>query len=295
MAVQGFGMSSAGAEAFNGYVAGMTKGIKSDVYIGAALEYSHAIISDAFDLWMDAIASGDSEYAHVYEWPDEFQDYDQTVGQRHARLWAHVLVGGNRSKSASFTFLPSTKPSPVDPILLQGDNPVKEGVHIFEWKAPAMEYGWHIEVTPKLARFLAYVGNRGDQGSDAGWDHATDQGDGSSVNFSQGPVEFTAGGGVHNLKFTTQFLTFWKTMADKVFEQQVRPRLQGDMVDESEMRKLIQKGNRKSAKTLKLRAQASANSPDFNAASSAALKEVKKNERDYISEAAVRRYDNYGV
>lgn len=295
MAPKGFGMSADGAEAFNGYVAGMTKGIKSDAYIGSALEYTHAILSDAFDLWMDSIATGNPEYAHVYEWPDEFHDYDQTVGQRSSRLWAHVLVGGNRSKAASFTFLPSTQPSPVDPILLQGDDPVKQGVHIFEWKAPAMEYGWPIEVTPQLSRFLAYVGNRGDQGSDAGWHHAKEQSDGNFANFSEGPVEFIAGGGVHNLKFTVQFLTFWKSMANKVFEQQVRPRLQGDMVDESELRKLIQKGNAKSAKTIKMKAQASAKSPDFAAASQAALKEVKQNQRDYLSEAAVRRYDNYGV
>lgn len=293
-------MGANGAFAFGGHVAGIAKVVKTDAYIDAALTYSHSILVQAFDAWIDGIARMNPEpLAHVYEWPTEFQDYSETVGNPAFRLWRHTLTGGRgRNKVASYEFLPSTRPSPVDPILLEpgpSGHSVKEGVHIFVWKAQAMEYAIDITVTPELADYLAYVGNRAGQGEDEGWHHAKQNPDsGNIVNFSEGPVSFKAGGEVHYLQFSKQFIYWWATMAGGEFDAKVAPRLQKDLVSQAKLSAAIRRGNRKAAKSLKMTASPAAGARDWEEAEAIAIKDLEQKQGNYIREAAVRRAAKYG-
>lgn len=276
-------VEAAGADAFLGYVYGMQRIISGRRYIDSALTYAHSVLASAFDDWMDAIARANPEpFAHVYEWPEEFQDYRETVGVPAFRLWRHEFDG--RGNTASFTFMPSVRPSPVDPILLEpgpGGEVVNEGVHIFVWKAQAMEYAVDITVTPELTRYLAYVGNRAGMGEDPGWHHARENPDtGNSINFSDGPVSFQAGGEVHYLQFTTQFMYFWATMAGREFDARVRPRLQADVVNEAELARLIRQGNF---------ARPGVGVGTFAEAERQAVEDLRGKQGDYISEARVRK------
>jgi hypothetical protein len=256
-----------------------------------------------FDEWLDTVARANpNEFQHVYEWPSRWHRFHETVGQPEARLWRHTLTGRGRSKIASFQFLASKRPSPVDPILLEpgpSGKTVKEGVHIFVWKAPAMEYGMDITVTPKLSAYLAYVYGKKQQDEKNGWDFGrrgfreSKMSPGMGVQFSDGPVEFEAGGGVTNLQFTSAFVGWWRGVADQSFEHVIRPKLEGDLVNEALLSKAIRRGNTRS-KTGSIAAQASKYSADFADAVEIARADLRAKQGAYIEQARRRRLMKYG-
>lgn len=296
-------MQALGAAALNGYIAGISKTVKTTLYIESALEYTHAVLSVMFDQWLDTVAEANPhEFQHVYEWPTKYQKFKETVGQPEARLWRHTLSGRGRNKVASFQFLASKRPTPVDPILLEpgpSGKTVKEGVHIFVWKAPAMEYGMDITVTPKLSAYLAYVYGKKQQDDKQGWDFGrrgfreSKINPGTGVQFSDGPVEFEAGGGVTNLQFTSAFVGWWRAMADQTFEHGVRHRLENDLVDEALLNKAIRRGNLKS-KQGSISAQANRYSADFADAVEMARADLAAKSGAYIEQARRRRMMKYG-
>lgn len=290
-----FGMDASGAAALGGYIAGISKTVSTKAYVDSALDFVHAVLADLFDRWMDTVAEGAPKtYQHVYEWPSEWHNYRETVGNPAFRLWNHQLTGKGRDKIATFSFLPSKRPSPVDPILLE-EGPggsVKEDVHIFHWKAPAMEYGWHITVTPKLSKYLAYVGRMSEQGYDDGWHHANEQEDGSMVNLSEGPVEFTAGGDVTNMAFTRAFILWWSTMASEEFDKHVVPRLQADVVNKEMLGRVVKQGNRKRSKKMSI--VTSGDEQEWARAFELAKADLDKKRGRYIADARRRRLEIYG-
>lgn len=283
-----------GSEAYGlmGYIGGFAAKVQTSAYMNAVLAYSHARLAGFFDEWFDAKAKAEPHlYQHVFEWPSEFQKYSETVGNPADQLWEHTFSGTGKSATASFVFLPSKRPVPVDPILLE-EGPggqVKEGIHIFTWKAMAFEYGAEIKVAPTLAKFLAYVGrdyNMG--GSDAGWHHANTHEGGQMVNLSRGPVHFIAGGGKTTLKFTTAYILWWQTMANSDFYSRIAPELQADLISQAQLDKAIKLGA-KSSKTVSMTAQASRNEATFSEASRLALADLTAKEVRYIKAAAARR------
>lgn len=296
-----FGMDAGGAFGAFGYIGGISKTVKTRAYMDSVLEFTHSRLSSLFDLWMDNVARSQArEFAHVYEWPSEYQDYNETVGNPRFRLWSHTLTGRGGNKTASFTFLPSVRPSPVNPALLVPGpgGVVKEGVHVFVWKAAAMEYGIDIEVSPKLAKMLAYVDERKSTngGVDGGFSHKhprEDEDGVTPVRFSEGPVHFTAGGGVHTMKFTSAFIYWWQGQASEAFHEEVRPRLEKDLVDETGLNTAIRTGNR-SNKSVKIKAQAGAKTADWIQAGEKAERDLRKVQRNYIEEARARRMMIYG-
>jgi hypothetical protein len=293
-------MNAAAAYAFGGYVSGMAATINTTGYIDAAMTYTHGVLSRLLDDWMDSVARVKyRELQHVYEWPSRYHNYAETVGRPEFRLWRHTLSGRGRNKVASFRFMASHRPSPVNPALTKPDNGrrVKENVHIFVWKAPAMEYNYDITVEPKLANYLAYVatGEETRGGRDGGLAFIHKHKDGRSLAFSQGPVTFEAGGELTHLRFTSLFQYWWASMSEDEFDRHVRRRLESDMLNRSELASIIRTGNRKAMKRGSIVAQASKDSASWNQAAALAKADLdEKKNNYYIEQARQRRLKIYG-
>lgn len=298
-------MGAGGAYALAGYVSQVSKTVKTDQYINSVLAYTHARLARLFDMWMDNIArNAPHSFHHMYEWPHQFQDYRETVGNPANRLWSHTFTGHGRNKVASFRFRASVRPTPVDPILLEpgpSGRTVKTGVHVFVWKAMAMEYGIDIEVSPKMSRYLAYVYgvklNEEKEGRDAGRAGHVESGDsGTGVQFSIGPVEFqagTRGPDGTNFQFTSAFVHWWQTMAGSEFDGGIRQELESGLIDESLLTKAIRRGNRKN-KEFSITAQASKYMADFEEAAAMAERAMKARQLEYWRQAKTRSDLKYG-
>lgn len=289
-----FGSDDSGAWGLMGYIGAVSAKVQTPAYLNSVLQYTHATLASFFDEWMDALArTAPSTYQHVYEWPEHYQGYMETVGQPAARLWEHTLSGTGGNATASFNFLPSKRPTPVDPILLEegpDGRSVKPGIHIFIWKAQAFEYGAEIKVEPTLARMLAYVGrDTNSGGSDDGWHHASTHDGGNMVNLSKGPVHFTAGGGKTTMKFTSAYVMWWQTLAQNEFAQRIAPTLRQDLVSESKLNAAIRMGNRSRGKTVNITAQASQDQAAFQEAQRLGLADLETKQGEYIRRAAAAR------
>jgi len=249
----------------HGYLDGVKSEVESTAYVGSVINYAHARMTPRLDAWIDMIAAANPEsFHHVYEWPAQYGD-KTAVGNPAGRLWKHTLKGHGASKIASFEFKASIKPSPVNPILTKpgsSGQTVKEGIHIFYWKAPAMEYGLEITIRPKLAQYLAFAGTSQKNG----------------IVFSKGPISFTAGGGKTTGRFTNAFRFWWSQMATSTFENDIAPSLSKDLVKGG-----ITGRYRSKSKNFKI-----AGNSGYSAGKAEALKKLKKNERDYITGAASR-------
>ncbi len=224
------------AQGATGYMAGFSQSLTTPYWIGPYINYVHSELAPQFDLHVDRVArkgtqsKAGSLLAHVYEWPSTFRAQAETVGMPPFRLWRHKLEGRGSQKTATFKFISSKRAVPVNPILLEPGKTgksVRKGVHIFHWKAPAMEYGIEITVQPKQAQYLAFVNGKKGQGidSDQRKNKVNDQG----ITFSKGPVSFTAGGGKHAGKFSAIFIDWWRTDAEKYYNKYVIPKVEKDL------------------------------------------------------------------
>lgn len=259
-----------------GFINGITKTINTPNYINSVIEYSHARMAEALDEYIDmvAMASGSSLH-HVYEWPKKFRNYSETVGVPQYRLWRHTLTGRGRNRTAGFRFLASKRAVPVNPDLITDDpqKSVKEGVHIWYWKAPAMEAGIDIVVEPKISRKLAYINTNGN----------------GLLTFRAGPVNTgEAGGGKTTGRFTTIFTSWWGSMASEFFDRELASRFEQDLNPQGRLEKLVSKLGRSKAKTFSL------GSTEYSTAMNAAERMLRENQKDYISGAMARRRLIYG-
>lgn len=289
-----FGADDSAAWGLMGYIGAVSAKVQTSAYINSVLAFTHAQLAQFFDLWMDALAkTAPSTYQHMYEWPEHYQNYMETVGQPADRLWQHTLSGSGRSVVASFNFLPSKRPTPVDPILLEegpGGRSVKPGVHIFIWKAQAFEYGVDIKVEPTLAKMLAYVGrDENSGGMDAGWHHAVGHESGNMVNLSKGPVTFVAGGGKTTMKFTTAYVSWFQTLAQDAMDSKIIPTLERDLINEASINKAIKIGKTTRNKPVNMSAQASTDHAAFEAAMAQGITDLAAKQGDYIKRAAAAR------
>jgi hypothetical protein len=136
---------------------------------------------------------------------------------------------------------------------------------------------------------LAYIGrDKNSGGSDPGWSHAVQQDSGHMVNFSKGPVTFTAGGGKSTLKFTTAYILWWQTMAEGKFKELVAPELEKDLVSQAKIDAAIKLGQKRTKK-VNITAQASQDAQTFAEAESLAVADLMAKGGDYIHRAAAER------
>jgi hypothetical protein len=297
-----FGMDASGAMSVMGTLNGFTAKVKTPFYINSVLRYAHARLSDFFDLWLDNKATNSPhEFMHVYEWPQHFRAYEETVGNSAYRLWAHKFTGKSSDASAGFIFLPSTRPTPVDPILLKpgpGGRVVKHGVHVFHFKATVMEYGLPVDITPKLAQYLAYVISAskggGTDGDPLRRPNMPEE-QGGDVMLSKGPVHIdSAGGGKTTHKFTTAFKEFYDSLAADHMRNDIMPRVEKELA--ATMKLQLEQNAKASIKSGKVATKSLGLTGGEHFAEAqreveAAL-DVQANR--FIAEAAVRRRELYG-
>lgn len=136
--------------------------LNKDANISAVLSAAHKVLSDEFVKNMTKVAfTNPKSFGHMYEW--------NKIGDPNSRLWKHVLRGRGRSKTGSFEFKASKTAVPVDPALAAVG--VKKR-HIFYWKAPVLEYGMPVKISPKIAKVLVYLSKgtkKSPGGSFNGW------------------------------------------------------------------------------------------------------------------------------
>lgn len=228
-----FGYDADAIDAANGYMHGFSTEVKTDKYVTAAVNYAYEELSKDFEFAMDAIAfQFPKNFSHVYEWGNDYEGRYENVGNPARRLWALVSSQGGASRAMTFTFLPSIVPTPVNPILLEprkpGGRTVKQGVHVFTWKAQVLEYGTPVKIKPRWAKAIAFVGRDG------------------KIKFSKEGIKIDNPGGGHNQnQFTSFFLGWWSTEALETFDKRVRPFLESNTINEARMNRVIRKYTRR--------------------------------------------------
>jgi hypothetical protein len=118
--------------------------LKTNAHINELITAAHRIISSEFIMYMSQIAfNAPKQFEHMYEWG--------RVGDPNARLWKNILRGTGAARVATFDFKASKKAVPVKPI--KQEVGVKAN-HIFVWKAPVLELGLPVRISPKIASTL---------------------------------------------------------------------------------------------------------------------------------------------
>lgn len=118
--------------------------LKTNAHINQLVTATHRILSSRFILHMSQVAfNSPEEFKHMYEWG--------RVGDPNARLWKHILRGAGATRVATFEFKASKTTVPL--------TPEKRAVgvqqnHIFVWKAPILELGLPVRISPKIATTL---------------------------------------------------------------------------------------------------------------------------------------------
>lgn len=118
--------------------------LKTNAHINDLINATHRVLTSRFILHMTDVAfNSPEEFKHMYEWG--------RVGDPNARLWKHLLRGAGAARVSTFDFKASKKPVPV--------TPEKQAVgvknnHVFVWKAPVLELGLPVRISPKIANTL---------------------------------------------------------------------------------------------------------------------------------------------
>lgn len=130
------------AQMING-VAGV---IDTDLHVDDVVKYANIILTAEFIVHMSKEAMAHAhELGHMYEW--------NRVGDPSARLWKHILRGRGRHREMTFSFKASQSTVPVSPKL----RAVGVGQrHQFVWKAPVIEYGMAVQISPVIAKALVF-------------------------------------------------------------------------------------------------------------------------------------------
>ena len=120
--------------------------LNTNAHINDLITAANRIIASEFIIHMSQEAfNSPKTFEHMYEWG--------RVGDPNARLWKHLLRGSGSGRIATFDFKASKTSVPV--------RPPKAAVgvqqnHIFVWKAPVLELGLPVRISPKIANTLVY-------------------------------------------------------------------------------------------------------------------------------------------
>jgi hypothetical protein len=172
--------------------------IKTDAHVNDLIKSANTIITAEFVTHMSNEALNHPlKFGHMYDWAG--------IGNPGERLWRHVLRGRGASRQMSFDFKASTKMVPVDPILSSVG--VKRN-HQFTWKAPVIELGKPVSISPKLAAMLVFVAKdvkRGANTTGSGFQHDGRVYFNGTINIAKaGPAEAWG-------SFTNEFNTWFRS------------------------------------------------------------------------------------
>lgn len=203
-----------------GAVSGMAKVVRTDRYLADVVKMVHSGLSKDFDLYMDGLyALAPRRFHHVYEWGSH--------GGPGGRLWKHTLMGGGANRNASWEWVASKKaiPSPQqrannpdDPMSQLSQDEVAEFSkqrYYFYWKAPVMETGYPVYITPSYTKSIAFP--------------IWDKGDGQTIAFSKGTTIENPGGDEVQGAFTTAWTQWWAEEAPRRFEERIAPVVENDL------------------------------------------------------------------
>lgn len=199
------------------YLAGYVKGISTTVstphYVASALEFASDRLKNRFEIDFDQRALLSPKlFHHVYEWGDSWATRYNNVGNPGMRLWKLVDIDTGTSKAVGFSFLPSVRPTPLHPQEIKAK--VQQGKHIFTWKAPVMEYGQTVTISPvealkgKLVFYWEKIGK---------------------VVATTRTITTTPDPAVVG-KFSAYFVDWWSTDAPRIFDREIRPELERNVV-----------------------------------------------------------------
>lgn len=216
------------ADAAVGFMEGITANFKSSRYTSSVLKYSHSVLAQDFDRWMDGIAAGKpSRFNHVYEW--------RMVGNPAGRLWQHKLFGHGKSRDATWEWRPSKTniltpaerkaralsegQASRDPIVRVPDDVIEklgQRDYKFVWKAQIMEYNLPVTIRPKYARRL-FIPTFEPTNSGKPYVMAD-----IATNLNPGGSETTG-------SFTAAWVNYWATVAPATWGMVVQKTIEGDL------------------------------------------------------------------
>lgn len=185
--------------------------INSDVHVNDLVKASNTLITGEFVLHMSSAAVSEPlKFGHMYDWG--------MVGNPQGRLWKHILRGRGRTRQLSFDFKASTKAVPVAPRLSAIG--VKNN-HIFTWKAPVMELGLPVRISPVLAQALVFEAKEVKRGaSSTGTSYASD-----GIVFHKGTIAISKAGPAEAWgAFTNEFNSWFRSgMPEQIIKTQLAP------------------------------------------------------------------------
>lgn len=120
--------------------------LNTNAHVNDLITAANRIIAAEFIIHMSREAfNSPKTFEHMFEWGRN--------GDPNARLWKHILRGAGRSRIATFDFKASKTSVPVRPP--KAAVGVKQN-HIFVWKAPVLELGLPVRISPQIASTLVY-------------------------------------------------------------------------------------------------------------------------------------------
>lgn len=177
-----------------------TQMIRRGALTEQVINASYTVMDKEFNRYIAAAASARGAHlSHMFDWG--------MIGSPSGRLWKTTMIGGGANRQVAFTYLPSRKKVPLDP-----DAGTKRR-HVFTHKAKVFENADTVRISPKQAKYLAFI-NRSKgagtmEGSGRVFQNRDSSGSPFGPTFSQMTSVIRAGNGKFEHKFTTAFLAFW--------------------------------------------------------------------------------------
>jgi hypothetical protein len=177
-----------------------TQMIRRGALTEQVINASFGVMDKDFNRYVAALAATKSAHlSHMFDWG--------MIGSPSGRLWKTKMIGSQSNRVVVFSYLPSKKKVPLDP---------EAGTrrrHVFVHKAQAFENATVVRISPKQAKYLAFINRSKGAGRMEGqgkvFQRTDDSGRPFGPTFSQKTSVIKAGNGQFEHKFTTAFVSFW--------------------------------------------------------------------------------------
>lgn len=207
-----FSMDNGQSEYLTGYIGGISEYVTTPEYLGSAVDFVSTHLQQRFEIDLDSVAALNPDaFYHVYEWGDHYGDRS-TVGKPNRRLWKLTTTRqGTAGLGVGFVFLPSVTEVPLHPV---EEKYGVEARHTFTWKAPVMEYGQTVVIEPveALKGKLTFF-----------WEKKNKFVTTSKTIRTQ--LDHRVQG-----QFTGYFLKWWATDASRIYNREIKPLLEKNVV-----------------------------------------------------------------
>lgn len=203
-----------------GFAQGMMQEVRTDRHIASILKYSHSVLAQEFDQYLDMLAINTPfKFSHMYD--------GTKPGNPATRLWSHSLRGRGKTQEGTFNFRQSVMPmltaaqrqnisgDPMSKVSNEDINMLAERgnkPYIFYNKAMVIEYGLTVHISPITAKALFIpTGNSS-----------------KSFVFKQS-VTTTAGSPAQHGAFISAWAGWWGTTAERKWGDTVRLVVEKDL------------------------------------------------------------------